>query len=390
MLSLKKIVLFLVLASFVVSCAKKENVTPAKPNQTEKSGELKSILENAQANPNARTTGAIQLGVPFEIGMGDIRYSFDAQFIFRLDNVQDGRCPKGIMCVQPGGAKVSFAAYQGQFFRFDLETVNVLPTSAPVRQTFNGYTLELLEVSPYPAINVRYPKSAYKAKLVLTKAKPQPVKAELNKPFEVELGSSAIFRNGAIDLEFKEVMEDSRCPITARCASAGKVQLLFVANNDQKMDLALEEGNPQTALFDYQGFTIELLKVVPYPTTGTAEQGVYKATVVIRQAPSFGSEFQMRYGTTATLKDLQLTFNNVEDNRCKEGAQCIWAGNVKVNFKIGGFGFTLTKEAGKPELAEATINGYHIALVDVTPNPKVGTSIGKADYQAKVIVTDKR
>lgn len=389
MLSLKKIGLFLVLAAFVASCAKKENVTPAKVNQTQKSGELKSILENAQANPNARTTGAIQLGVPFEIGMGDIRYSFDAQFIFRLDNVQDGRCPEGMMCIQRGGAKVSFAAYQGQFFNFDLETVNVLATSAPVKRTFNGYTLELLDVSPYPAVNVKFPKSAYKATLVLTKVKPT-TQILLNKPFEVELGKNAIFRNGAINLEFKEVMEDSRCPINARCASAGKVQLLFVANNDQKMDLALEAGNPQAALFDYQGFTIELLKVVPYPVAGSTEQGVYKATLVVRQAPSFGSEFELRYGTTATLKDLQLTFNDVEDSRCKEGAQCIWAGNVKANFKIGGFGFTLTKEAGKPELAEATINGYHIKLVDVTPYPSVGTSIGKADYRVKVIVADNR
>lgn len=389
MFYLKKIALFLVLFAFVASCAKKEHVSPAKVNQTKASGELKSILEEAQANPNARTIGGIRLGIPFEIGMDKIRYSLDAQFIFRLDNVQDSRCPKGIMCVQPGGAKVSFSAYQGQFFSFDLETVNVLPTSAPVKRTFNGYTLELLEVSPYPAINAKFPKSAYKATLVLTKVT-QPVTALLNKPFEVELGANAIFRNGAINLEFKEVMEDSRCPITARCASAGKVQLLLVANNDQKMDLALEEGNPQAALFDYQGFTIELLKVVPYPTTGTNAQGVYKATLLIRQAPSFGRVFEMRYGTTATLKDLQLKFNNVEDNRCPEGANCISAGSAKVNFKIDGFGFTLTKEAGKPELAQATINGYHIALVEVTPHPALGVSIGKADYKVKVIVTDKR
>ncbi|EAY27727.1 translocation/assembly module TamB domain-containing protein [Microscilla marina] len=386
MLFLKKIVLFVVFTAFIVSCAKKENVAPAKVKQSQKSGELKTVLDNAQANPNARTSGAIQLGIPFEIGLDDIRYSLDARFVIRLDNVQDARCPKGMMCVRAGGAKVSFSAYQGQYFNFDLETVNVLPTSAPVQRTFNGYTLKLIDVNPYPAVNIKFPKSAYKATLVLTKDA-APVKVVLNTPFELKLGANARFRNGAIDLEFKEVMEDSRCPEGTNCISAGRVKLLFVANNDQKMDLTLEAGKPQLARFDYQGFTIELLKVVPYPVAGTTNQGIYKATLVITQSPSFGNEFEMSYGTTVNIKDFDLTFNEVEDSRCPEGAQCIWAGNVKVNFKVGGFGFTLTKEAGKPELAQTTINDYVVKLVEVTPYPSVGTTINKANYRAKVIVT---
>ncbi|WP_299454486.1 hypothetical protein [uncultured Microscilla sp.] len=385
MLFLKKIVLFLVFAAFIVSCAKKENVAPAKAEQSQKSGELKAILDNAQANPNARTSGAIQLGIPFEIGLDDIRYSLDARFVIRLDNVQDSRCPKGMMCVRAGGAKVSFSAYQGQYFNFDLETVNVLPTSAPVQRTFNGYTLKLIDVSPYPAVNIKFPKSAYKATLVLTKDE-APVKVVLSTPFELELGGKAKLGN-ALNLEFKEVMEDSRCPEGTQCVWQGRVKLLFVANNDQKMDLTLEAGKPQLARFDYQGFTIELLNVVPYPVAGNANQGVYKATVVVTQSPSFGSEFEMSYGTTVNIKDFDLTFNEVEDSRCPEGAQCIWAGNVKVNFKVGGFGFTLTKEAGKPELAQTTINGYMVKLVEVSPYPSVGTTINKANYRAKVVVT---
>lgn len=377
---LNKIALFLVAIIFTASCTTKETVTPATTkNDTKNPQALKDVLTNAKG---ARSIGSIQLGVPFEIGMGDIRYSLSEYFAIRLDKAVDARCPQGTYCIQAGGAKVSFSAFNGSFFNFALETSNALAGTAPLKTSFNGYTLELLTVAPYPVAGTETPQSSYRVTLVLTKDTPV-TGIELGTPFELELGANNSFSKGSMSFEFREVREDSRCPEGVNCITAGKATLLFIANGTQKIELTSEAGKPELARDVYKGHTLELLAV-----RGDATKG-YKATLVLVQNPVFdlNTNVDIAYNQSVNVGGLDLTFSGVSDSRCPEGTTCVWAGNVQATFKSGKYMVRLTLEAGQPELARTIVNGYHVTLEKITPTPQAGVAANKADYKVQLVVT---
>ena len=80
--------------------------------------------------------------------------------------------------------------------------------------------------------------------------------------------------DSGIQLQFAELVEDSRCPVDADCFWAGQasVQLLATeAGSDYEIKLTLRgDGRHQGAnIFVFKGYQLELLKVTPYPTGGT-------------------------------------------------------------------------------------------------------------------------
>jgi len=74
----------------------------------------------------------------------------------------------------------------------------------------------------------------------------------------------------------------------------------------------------------------------------------------------------------------------VEDSRCAEGTNCIWAGNAKVKISV--------KSAGEPaEIFELNTNlgakgavygRYVINLTSLTPTPKANVRINRNSYTA--------
>lgn len=89
---------------------------------------------------------------------------------------------------------------------------------------------------------------------------------------------------------------------------------------------------------------------------------------------------------------LRLRFLDViEDSRCPEGTNCIWAGNAKIKIQIN-------KHGGQPRIFELNSNleqqsvmveGYEIKLVGLTPHPKAETELRKAAYTAVFEITQK-
>lgn len=78
----------------------------------------------------------------------------------------------------------------------------------------------------------------------------------------------------------------------------------------------------------------------------------------------------------------------IEDSRCPEGANCIWAGNAKIKIEIG--------KSGKKETFEvnttlgpkgATYNGYAIELVSLVPVPRENIRINRNGYVATFAVS---
>lgn len=91
-----------------------------------------------------------------------------------------------------------------------------------------------------------------------------------------------------------------------------------------------------------------------------------QVTLRLNESASFG-------GVTITPKAV------VDDSRCAEGVQCIWAGTVKVRTEIvSGLGTANEViELGKSITTEAE----EVALVAVTPSRKPGSEISPADYR---------
>ena len=74
----------------------------------------------------------------------------------------------------------------------------------------------------------------------------------------------------------------------------------------------------------------------------------------------------------------------VEDSRCPEGTNCVWAGNAKIKVMISqGDGAGETFEINTNLGARgATFGGYAINLTDLTPTPKANVRLNANDYTA--------
>ena len=101
----------------------------------------------------------------------------------------------------------------------------------------------------------------------------------------------------------------------------------------------------------------------------------------VKSKPAKGAE--MANGATLTIKqkeniksgDLTIEFVAVlEDSRCPEGVNCIWAGNAKVQIKVSKNGAATETIELNTNLQPRTVNyqGYTITLAGVNPYPKDG------------------
>ncbi|NIJ51793.1 hypothetical protein [Dyadobacter arcticus] len=105
----------------------------------------------------------------------------------------------------------------------------------------------------------------------------------------------------------------------------------------------------------------------------------------------------IKYKETVVLNDVpkaSLTFFEVEDSRCPEGGQCIWAGAATVDLLLSG----VTVEGGLNEHVKMCIGAckknfepdtlikkfageeYRLILQEVKPYPKLSEPKTKEDY----------
>jgi hypothetical protein len=84
----------------------------------------------------------------------------------------------------------------------------------------------------------------------------------LGEEFDIKMGQEIIFPEQNINLQFKAVPEDSRCPKGVSCVWAGnaKIAILF---NKQEENLNTYT-DPKKALI--ANYDIELISLSPYPT----------------------------------------------------------------------------------------------------------------------------
>lgn len=82
-----------------------------------------------------------------------------------------------------------------------------------------------------------------------------------------------------------------------------------------------------------------------------------------------------------TVKLLEV----IEDSRCPEGVNCIWAGNAKVRLELSGLRGTKVIEANTNMGPQGDrYEAYSITLRSLTPHPKNGVTTDKSSYIAEV------
>lgn len=82
-------------------------------------------------------------------------------------------------------------------------------------------------------------------------------------------------------------------------------------------------------------------------------------------------------GSKAKIKFLSV----VEDSRCPEGTNCIWAGNAQVKLRVTDGGKTRVFDLNTGKGSDSYNFGrYQIKLVKVSPTPTVGNHIRQKDY----------
>jgi len=91
----------------------------------------------------------------------------------------------------------------------------------------------------------------------------------------------------------------------------------------------------------------------------------------------------------ASRSKLTIKFVAVEDSRCPQDVNCVWAGNAKVTVKV-------TNRRGESKTFDLNTNldaksvkfdGYEIKLGNVTPYPRSNVRINPSGYTASFTVT---
>jgi hypothetical protein len=113
----------------------------------------------------------------------------------------------------------------------------------------------------------------------------------------------------------------------------------------------------------------------------------------------------IRYKETVQISDVPratLTFFEVEDSRCPEGVQCIWAGEASIDLALEGvstegkmtrhvkmcFGTCSNFQADTLD-QEFAGEKYQFILKSVTPTPKADTQVNKLDYAISLSIKQK-
>jgi len=92
--------------------------------------------------------------------------------------------------------------------------------------------------------------------------------AQLDQPFTVMLGQSALLTEEELSVTFQDVLEDSRYPSNVDCAETGQARSLISVSRMGQSPISLEmTTNPplKQDVVAYENYQIRLLELNPYP-----------------------------------------------------------------------------------------------------------------------------
>jgi hypothetical protein len=100
------------------------------------------------------------------------------------------------------------------------------------------------------------------------------------------------------------------------------------------------------------------------------------------------SETETVAGTALKVKFAEV----LEDSRCPTGAQCVWAGRVRIRIEVQkgeDEPASYEIESGKT-VSAAELDCLQISLKSLTPHPSSGSPTNNSDYKATISVTKSK
>lgn len=95
------------------------------------------------------------------------------------------------------------------------------------------------------------------------------VNINLNTEFQLKINQVAFLKSENIKIKFLNILEDSRCPSGVQCVWQGqaRVQINIEKDNNNLGDFILTSlaGKENISIKDFDGYTIQLLEVMPHP-----------------------------------------------------------------------------------------------------------------------------
>jgi len=125
--------------------------------------------------------------------------------------------------------------------------------------------------------------------LAATSCRPS-LKATLGQPVVLPVGQAATFGKSDLDLRFRRVRSDSRCPTGATCVWAGEATVTFdgriLKGPIETFDVRLPVGDaPDSVVWKpYDAYRIRMMRLDPHPIAGVAvDTNRYVATFVVEK-----------------------------------------------------------------------------------------------------------
>jgi hypothetical protein len=114
--------------------------------------------------------------------------------------------------------------------------------------------------------------------------------ASLGNPFDLGVGETAVITDADLQVTFKGVPRDSRCPEDVDCSEAGLVDVTLLiapsSNTAQGETITISAYPRETADTVYGEYSIALEAVAPYPvSTEEIREKDYVITLVVVEAP---------------------------------------------------------------------------------------------------------
>ena len=109
-----------------------------------------------------------------------------------------------------------------------------------------------------------------------------------------------------------------------------------------------------------------------------------------------GKEFEIGINETSRNcpKNISITLIDIQDSRCPDGAQCIWAGMIVVEAAVTIDGKDLDLQLSNNENAsgfpdEFSTSEYTVKLIDSIPYPDINNPSKPEDKRAVLIVSKR-
>ena len=119
----------------------------------------------------------------------------------------------------------------------------------------------------------------------------KPVVATVDQPFVLHVGQPARLAKSDLDLYFRRVVSDSRCPTGVQCVTAGDAVVTLegriMKGPVESFEVRLpggEASQDSTLWKAYDGYRVRLMRLEPYPTAGVAKDTTaYVGTFVLEK-----------------------------------------------------------------------------------------------------------